>query len=50
MNSLLMDLEYKKIFAIQFAKVTHLCSCVLISATSLHLVGACDDLVGGAYV
>lgn len=24
MNSLLMDQEYKKIFAIQFAKVTHL--------------------------
>ena len=23
MNSLLMDLKYKKIFAIQFAKVTH---------------------------
>lgn len=24
MNSLLMDLKYKKIFAVQFAKVTHL--------------------------
>uniref|UniRef100_A0A8C9ZWX3 E3 ubiquitin-protein ligase n=1 Tax=Sander lucioperca TaxID=283035 RepID=A0A8C9ZWX3_SANLU len=27
MNSLLMDLKYKKIFAIQFAKVTHLSHC-----------------------
>lgn len=34
MNSLLMDLKYKKIFAIQFAKVTHLISSDIVLYTT----------------
>lgn len=34
MNSLLMDLKYKKIFAIQFAKVTHLISTDVVLYTA----------------